>query len=716
MKDIAGFNRNQLITRLLVQCFVAAPLSRVVQAQVYAPVFKAVEMQATIAPLGEMVEGNFFGHRSIAAISKSEKAIYFFDPDSLENLILTNVVSLPDTPVAISKGREVVIESGGHKERLAKLAVLMKPHTVALVSFGIDGQPEITERVAVDPYSTGVRAVDMETSGSLDLVAYGKFSLGISVEKNTGGGHFKQVQPIQGPLGNVPFSDIAFTDFNGDLVPDLAALDWVNRKLLIFYGRGDGTFAQPVSFPLKAEPSAISVADLSGSGYPDIVVGYTRLPQIDIFGGDGFGRFFLRQTIKTAAPVSKFAIADFTGDGTMDIAALSLETQDIMIFSYDPLSRRFQYSGVVGAGETYDDITPFYFSNRIRADLVASSPKEKFVKVFKSAVFFGKSPDILVPVCSHPDFAAIFGSDSSNILVTGNAKGQFTAKLSAGSSPMDVRSSVDWQAQGLPAITRLLSDKLPYLLVSYSNVDMLSLYELQGVKGVTEINAETASLPFAVNGAAEGDSALIAAAYRNRPDSSVGISVFTAIKGGTEFLEHDYSVGDTQKYVSSSVALLPTLSFLRLWRLSPDSLQLVCTGLKSDRTTLLLLRASDARLLNVSDFVSPLLATQGNDSLTLYSVGLGPVGGMSLYPLCSMPFDSANFSTVKVVSRDSTFYMSYLNRTDKSVFLYSLKDGRLRFVRAWRMNDEPADVAVSPSMRTVYFLNRSEAYVSIHNF
>jgi FG-GAP-like repeat len=717
MKDIAGFNRNQLMRRLLVQCCIAAALSRIAQAQVYAPVFKSVEMQATIAPLGEMVEGNFYGHQSIAAISKSEKAIYFFDPDSLENLILTNVVSLPDTPVAISKGREVVIESGGHKERLAKLAVLMKPHTVALVSFGIDGQPVVSERAAVDPYSTGVRAVDMETSGSLDLVAYGKFSLGISVEKNTGGGHFKSVQPIQGPLGNVPFSDIAFTDFNGDLVPDLAALDWVNRKLLIFYGRGDGTFAQPVSFPLKAEPSTLSVADLSGSGYPDIVVGYTRLAQIDIFGGDGFGRFFLRQTIKTAAPVSKFAIADFTGDGTMDIAALSLETKDIMVFSYDPLSRRFQYSGVVGAGETYDDITPFYFSNRIRADLVASSPKEKFVKVFKSAALFGKSPDMLVPICSRPDFAAIFGSDSSNILVTGNAQGQFTAKLSVGTNPMNMHSAVDWQAQGQPAITRLLSNKFPYLLTSYSNVNMLSLFEMQpGSKGVTELDAETASLPFAVNGEAEGDSASIAAAYRARPDSSVGISVFTAIEGGTEFLEHDYSVSDTQIYVSSTVAILPMPSFLRVWRLAPDSLLLACTGLKSDRTTVLLMHASDARLLNVSNSLNPLFATQGNDSLTLYSVGLGPVGSMSLNMLCSMPFDSSNFSTVKVVSRDSTFYMSYLNRVDKSVFLYSLKDERLRFVRAWRVSDEPADIAVSPYMRTIYFLNRSEAYVSIHNF
>ncbi len=707
----------RLLNWLLVQLVAIIALTGNGLAQVYTPIFKSVEMQATIGPLGEMVQGFFFGHRSIAVISKSEKAIYFFEPDSMENLILTNVVSLPDTPIAISKGKGVVISSGDHGDMPDKLVVLMKPHKVALVSFGVDGQPEVSPTIPVDPYSTGVRAVDLETTGKLDLIAFGKFSLGISVEKNTGGGRFVQIQPMPGSLGNLPFNDIAFTDFNGDLVPDLAGLDWVNRRLLIFYGRGDGTFAQPVSFPLKAEPATLAVADLSGNGYPDIVVGYTRLPEIDIFGGDGFGRFFLRQSIKTAAPVSKFAIADYTGDGAMDIAALSGTTKEIMLFAYDPLSRRFQYSGVIGLGDNYDDIIPFYFSNRIRADLVATSPKENFVKVFKSAVTFGKLSDMFVPACSHPDFLAVTGSDTANFLVTGNAAGKFMATFSNSTGVTDARSAVDWRTKVTPAILQLVSDNSPDILVSYENVTDLSLYEVQsGANGIAELNAETAFLPFAARCEVEGDSASVAVAFRGRPDSAVGVSVFSTVKGRTDFLEHDYSVIDTEAYVCSALTFSPTLSFLRIWRLSADTLQLACTSLRPAGTSLMDIRASNARFLSIPGSADLVLALQENDSLSLFTVRPETMGRLSLDSICSVLFDSLNFSTVKLASRDSILYMTYVNRVDKSVFLYHLGNERLRFVRAWHVSNAPADIAISPFIRTIYFLDSTEAYVSIHNF
>lgn len=718
MNDIAGINQFSSVKKLLIPLLIIAAFTESSREQVYAPVFKSVEMQATIAPLGEMVEGDFFGQKCIAALSKSEKAIYFFVPDSLENLILRNVVILPDTPIAISKGRAVVVDSNGRKEGFAKLAVLMKPNYVALISFDSLGRPEISAKAPVDPYCTNVRASDMETSGKLDLVGFGKFSLGVSIEKNLGNGSFKSVQPMPGPLGNVPFSDIAFTDFNGDLVPDMAALDWVNRKLLIFYGRGDGTFTQPVSFQLKAEPSALSVADLNGNGYPDIVVGYTRLPQIDIFEGDGFGRFFLRQSIKTPAPVSKFAIADFTGDGTMDIAALSRSTGEIMVYTYDPLSRRFKYSGVVGAGVSYDNILPFYFRNRIRADLVASSAAQETIKVFKSAMPFENYRGKLAPIGANATFVAVCGNDSSNYLVTATSSGRMSAKYSAGIHPFDAVSSVDWESGGTLRRAVVLSDSLPYVLASYTDADMLSLYEV-GKRGgsVAEMRVETAFPPFAMAGEAEADSASIAAAYRFTPDSSVAVSYFTAIRGKNEFLEHDYSVNDTGRYLASALTISPALSFLRIWRSPADTIQLACTSLKSNGTTMMYLQAQGARFLDKGGNGFPLLAIQGNDTLTLYSLISGPVSGFLLTELAATPFDSADFGSVNVTPQsDSTYYLTFVNRTSRSVFLYLVADGRIQFTKAWRVNEYPSGIALSPEMKTIYFLNSAQAYVSVHSF
>ena len=718
MKDIAGRIHIRLVRKLLIPLLILFALSKSSREQVYSPVFKSLDVRPTVAPLGEMVAGNFFGKECIAALSKQEKAIYFYVPDSLENLNLANVVILPDTPISISKGRAIIVDSSGRKEAFAQLAVLMKPNYVALISFDSSGQPDISAKSTVDQYCTDVRASDMETSGKLDLIGYGKFSLGVSIEKNLGNGSFKSIQSMPGPLGNVPFSDIKFTDFNGDLVPDMAALDWVNRKLLIFYGRGDGTFTQPVSFQLKAEPSVLSVADLNGNGYPDIVVGYTRLHQIDIFEGDGFGRFFLRQSIKTPAPVSKFAIADFTGDGTMDIAALSRSAGEIMLYTYDPLSRRFRYSGVIGAGESYDNILPFYFRNRIKADLVASSAADESLKLFKSALPIGDVMDKLAPVGANATFVSVCGKDSSNYLITATSSGRMSAKYSSGPYPFDAVSSVDWESGGSIRSARTLSDSLPYVLVSYTGADMLSLYEVgRRGKGVVEMRVETAFPPFAMAGEAEADSASIAAAYRFVPDSSVAVSYFTAIKGKREFIEHDYSVNDTGSYIASALTISPALSFLRIWQLSGNTVQLACTSLKSNGTTEMSLQARSARFLDKAGDGFPLLAVQGKDSLTIYSLLSGPISGFSLNELAATPFDSADFESVKVTPQtDSTYYMTFLSRASRSVFLYLISNGRMRFMKAWRVNEDPADVTLSRDMKKIYFLNRAQAYVSAHSF
>ncbi|MCL5266939.1 MAG: VCBS repeat-containing protein [Bacteroidetes bacterium] len=708
-----------MFKRSVIQFIFFINLARISQAQVYDPIFKSVEMQATIAPLGEMVVGNFFGRTGIAAIAKSERAIYFFEPDSLENLILTDVVNLPDTAIAISAGKEVVIGKGAVGDPWSGLAVLMKSHYVELISFGKDGQPILSKEVKTDAYGTQIRTADLEASGRLDMVTFGRFSLGVSIADNTGSGKFVEAHQLKGPLGNIPFSDIVLTDFNGDLVPDIAALDWVNHRLLIFYGRGDGTFAPPVSFQLTAEPSALAVADLNGNGYLDIVLGYKRLSRIDIYTGDGSGRFYLRQKLKTAGPISKFAIADFRGDGTADIAALSELTKEITVFSYDTLTRSFRYAGAVGVGYDYDDIVPFYFPHRKRADLVASSPTEKYIKVLKSRVLFNKAPDFLVPVCSNPEFMSVCGTDTSNFLIVGNASGRISARYFRGAFSAGAHSAVDWQSEGTPNLTELISPTgaSPRILVTYHNADMISLYSVQKTaKGIGVSTAQTAFLPFAATGAAFGDSSVIAAAYRMHPDSSVGISVFSSLKGKSEFIENDYSVDEKRDYVASALTINPTLSFLRVWRVAADTLRLAYSSFPDDKTFTLPVRASDAEFLRSSITGLPILASKSVDTLKLFELSLSSPGQVVLDTISQLPFNGSSLRTLGITSYDSTYYVTYFNRADSSVFLYTVKGDRSQFVKSWHIAVQPEDTSVSPLLNSIFFLNRRESYVSIHYF
>jgi hypothetical protein len=713
MSDIAGSKPVDILRQVIIQMVFVVNFVRVTEAQVHVPLFKSVEMQATIAPLGQMVTGNFSGRNDVAAICKVEKAVYFFEPDSMENLILTNVVSLPDTPIAISKGQEVVLDSTDHERHLDKLAVLTCRHSVLLISFGKDGRPIISQQATVDAYTTDVRTADLETSGKLDIITFGKFCLGVSVAKNIGGGRLQEAHLVQGPLGSIPFSSIAFTDFNGDLVPDMAALDWVNHRLLIFYGRGDGTFAQPVSFQLKAEPSTLSVADLNGNGYPDILIGYSRLDQIDLYAGDGFGRFFLRQTMKTTGPVSKFAVADFTGNGAMDIAALSSKEKQITFFSYDPVSRIFSYAGTIGTGENYDDIVPFDFPNRLRADLVASSLSEKYIKVFKTSVLFNKSPDIFLPVSEDAEYLSVFGDDTLNYVMVADSSGEIRTTRYNGTTPMDAGTTDEFQTEGLPASVKLITPERLHLLLSYKNADMVTVYDILS-KDKESRNVMTAYLPFVVNGATRGDSTIIAAAYPIEADSEIGVSYFTSFtKGNSDFIEKDYVINGMKDYLSTAITIEDP-SFYGIWKSGTDTLTFTCTNLKDDRAVAASIQGSDAKLRNLDGQLY--LFVEDSDTLSMFGVMMEKPMLLSLHRICVIPFDSSDLRSIHVSVMGSVFYLAFFDSTQNAVSLYSATESRSKFIRSWRVNSEPEDVDILPSMRRIYFLNRTEAYVSIHNF
>jgi hypothetical protein len=701
-----------------IQIVIVVYLARVSEAQVYSPVFKTIDLQATISPLGQMIVGNFYGgHTSIAAISKSEKALYLFEPDSMENLILTNVVSLPDTPIAIAKGEAVYIDKNPDSVS-SKIAVLMKSHFVLLVSFGKEGRPIISKKIAVDPYCTEVSASDLETSGKVDILTYGKFALGIYEVRNIGESEFKESRLMQGPLGNIPFNDIAFADFNGDLVPDIAALDWVNHRLLIFYGRGDGTFAQPVVFRLKGEPAALSIADLYGNGYPDILVGYARLNQVDIYSGDGFGRFYLRQTLKTLGPVSQIITDDFVGSGTVNIAAISEDVKNIMIFSRDTSSQNFEYNGSVGIGDNYKNIVSFRFPHRRSADIVASSPVERFIKVFKSTSLFSKIPDAVVPVCADPFSITTFGNDSSSYLIVGASDGRITAINYRGRiSPIAARPQIatEWQSQGAINSLVLVPSSHPTVLVSYRDADMVSLYQLlDSDRHVMERTVRTAFRAFAVDGEIKDDSISIAAAYRVHPDSTVGVSYFNSLKN--EFIEHDYEVNEKIEYISAELTMNSPLLFLRLWKTKEDSVTLAYTDLRSCKNVTIPIRGNQGKLVNIA--TRQIFLLESHDTLNVFQLKFTKQTILELHLIYSIPFEGSDFGSISLASMDSSLYLAFYSHLKKEILLYvsDIGNGSPKTIKEWHMKTMPDAIAILPSTNEIFFLNCSESYVTVSGF
>jgi hypothetical protein len=211
--------------------------------------------------------------------------------------------------------------------------------------------------------ASDVQAADFNRDGKNDLIiAFGSTSYstqanvqGFLILPGNGDGTFGPATTLLTYNSTTPATLIgpavaAIADVNGDQIPDLIVaqmtgtpLTGFGSKLLLFLGKGDGTFgpstvlptAPNPTIPTAYEPSPVVVADMNGDGIPDLVtLGQDSTQEnayLDISLGNGDGTF--SQPVSIILPgggvvaLSGLAVADFNGDGKMDVAVTSFISQ-----------------------------------------------------------------------------------------------------------------------------------------------------------------------------------------------------------------------------------------------------------------------------------------------------------------------------------------------------------------------------------------------------
>jgi VCBS repeat protein len=178
-----------------------------------------------------------------------------------------------------------------------------------------------------------VAAADFNNDHLIDVATLNQSQNSVTLLLNDGAGSYN-VGNTYGVFGDLPVALIA-VDLNFDSRPDLVAAS-VGGGITVLIADGDGTFAVPVSIPVAGSIGGMIVTDVTNDGIPDIVVANTDYVSgngsITVFAGKGDGSFAQGVSYPSQTSQTGIAVGDFNGDGHADVAVANSVTSNAAVY------------------------------------------------------------------------------------------------------------------------------------------------------------------------------------------------------------------------------------------------------------------------------------------------------------------------------------------------------------------------------------------------
>src|SRR5882672_3524089 len=195
-------------------------------------------------------------------------------------------------------------------------------------------------------FNTQDQHQDLVVANQGDSTTSGTVSLLLGAGDGTFGAHTDfQVHTAQDTNLSAP-SAIAVGDFNGDGILDLAVTDSANNSVAILFGKNDGSFTSPVTYPTESGttpvgiPVALLATDIDGDGVLDLAVvnqGNGSVPgSVSILlgrsvNGVGDGTFAAPTSYSVGLKPTAIASADLNADGPPDLVITNQSDNSVSI-------------------------------------------------------------------------------------------------------------------------------------------------------------------------------------------------------------------------------------------------------------------------------------------------------------------------------------------------------------------------------------------------
>jgi VCBS repeat protein len=195
-------------------------------------------------------------------------------------------------------------------------------HTMSVYKGKGDGsfKDQVQYKTGADPICLAV--ADFNSDGFKDIAELNYQDQDIQIFLNTSRGGFKNTGKVIKP-GKIPINLIA-GDFNEDGYPDLA-VSLRFHKVAILFGKGTGRFKDPVTIPVKGQPTGLVVDDYNHDKHVDVAVALAGSGHVgvEILWGDGKGTFEKSKVFKGGGQPLTVANVDANNDGFMDLVTSS---------------------------------------------------------------------------------------------------------------------------------------------------------------------------------------------------------------------------------------------------------------------------------------------------------------------------------------------------------------------------------------------------------
>ena len=217
------------------------------------------------------------------------------------------------------------------------------PSGMLVLLYNADGSTLSTKTYPLPNPGVSIVAADFNGDGVFDLALIQNGSSGpgnILIMLGKGDGTFGAATPI--PAGQFPFYLVA-ADVNGDGIPDLAVTMPPSSgvgSVGVLIGKGDGSFAPIVTYPVGLAPVTIVADDFNGDGKTDLVALDAELGIVNkawVLLGKGDGTFQPAVSTATGTGSGYLSYVDLNHDGRLDliIADQSASAMTVMLGNGD---------------------------------------------------------------------------------------------------------------------------------------------------------------------------------------------------------------------------------------------------------------------------------------------------------------------------------------------------------------------------------------------